>query len=147
MKDSDKLDCLEDKSTWLRALRGSVDSALTAERAAMSTTVALLLPNYATLSTRLSNKLSEEFSVELEALNKGKTLPNNSDLLPLTPFLDSNGLLRVGGRLVGSQLACTAKHQLILPARYDVTRLVVADKHRKLAQCANRPRPSHLRQR
>ena len=40
-----------------------------------------------------------EFSTELNALQKRKQVPKSSNLLPLTPTLDENGLVRCQGRL------------------------------------------------
>ena len=39
------------------------------------------------------------FETELNALQRGAGLPRGSLLVRLSPFLDSNGLLRLGGRL------------------------------------------------
>ncbi|UYV64960.1 hypothetical protein LAZ67_3002566 [Cordylochernes scorpioides] len=44
------------------------------------------------------------FSVEINALLSSKTLPKTNKLLCLNPFIDQNGILRVGGRLKLSSL-------------------------------------------
>jgi hypothetical protein len=41
----------------------------------------------------------EDFGTEIERLRNGKAIPMSSKLMSLTPFLDQNGVLRVGGRL------------------------------------------------
>lgn len=46
----------------------------------------------------------EKFSEEIQQLSHGRKLSPKSKLLPLHPFLDTNGLLRVGGRLQKAQL-------------------------------------------
>ena len=88
----------------------------------------------------------EQFSDEIAALQHGRRLPSNSRLHQLTPFLDSNGLLRVGGRLRHAHLDFEVKHQVILPARGDITRLIVTDRHKKLAHSGAEHVLTHLRQ-
>ncbi|XP_077270788.1 uncharacterized protein LOC143901992 [Temnothorax americanus] len=69
------------------------------------------------------------FSQELGILASGKDLPRSNALLKLTPQLDSNGLLRVGGRLERSFLSESAKHPYILPKDSILSSLVIADAH------------------
>ncbi|KAF0298216.1 hypothetical protein FJT64_004466 [Amphibalanus amphitrite] len=76
---------------------------------------------------------AEQFGDEIEALQHGRRLPSNSQMYRLNPFLDPNGLLRVGGQLRHAQLDFKVKHRVILPARGDITRLIVTDRHKKLA--------------
>ncbi|XP_042898509.1 uncharacterized protein [Parasteatoda tepidariorum] len=65
------------------------------------------------------------FGTEMEYLQKEKTLPKNSNLLPLAPFLDSSGLLRVGGRLKNSNLSDRRKHPLLLPKGHHLSTIIV----------------------
>lgn len=69
-----------------------------------------------------------EFSSEITLLEKARGL-RKSRLVSLNPFLDSEGLLRVGGRLRHAILPETVKHQLILPKNHPVTRLIVRYYH------------------
>ncbi|XP_067215691.1 uncharacterized protein [Linepithema humile] len=63
---------------------------------------------------------------------KGKeTNTKNHRLLNLNPFIDSEGLLRVGGRLKRSDLSYDSKHQLILPTRHRFTQLVIEHEHKR----------------
>ncbi|XP_043246546.1 uncharacterized protein LOC122394053 [Amphibalanus amphitrite] len=89
---------------------------------------------------------AEQFGDEVAALQHGRRLPSNSRLHQLTPFLDSTGLLRVGGRLRHAQMDFEVKHQVILPARGDITRLIVTDRHKKLAHSGAEHVLTHLRQ-
>ena len=57
----------------------------------------------------------EIYNTEIERLNRNVSLLKGSPLLKLSPFIDSQGLLRVGGRLQNSDLYYDAKHPLILP--------------------------------
>ena len=53
-------------------------------------------------------------------------------LLPLCPFFDSLGLLRVRGRLSKINISYDRKHQIILPKRHHFTNLVVQYYHEKI---------------
>jgi hypothetical protein len=50
----------------------------------------------------------------------------------LHPFIDKEGLLRVGGRLQQSTLPYQAIHQMSLPASHHFTRLIVSAEHIRL---------------
>lgn len=69
------------------------------------------------------------FQREFSVLLKGQILPKSNLLLRLTPIMDSNGLLRIGGRLHLSLLPADAKHPLILPRKSAFTSLIIADAH------------------
>ncbi|XP_054709036.1 uncharacterized protein LOC129218737 [Uloborus diversus] len=57
----------------------------------------------------------KNFPAEVKALKKSLPVQLKGPLRFLNPFLDQNGLLRVGGRLSSSDLAYDQKHHLILP--------------------------------
>ena len=63
------------------------------------------------------------FSSEIGSLKQSKAVKACSKLLPLTPFLDDYGVLRVGGRLTHSSLSLFRKHPIILPAKAHFTGL------------------------
>lgn len=62
---------------------------------------------------------------EWKILSNNKQLTTASKLLNLTPFVDHNKLLRVGGRLQQSSLHYDAKHQILLPKSHHVTTIIV----------------------
>lgn len=64
-------------------------------------------------------------------LSSKMALKAGSKILPLTPFLDSDRLLRVGGRLDRSSLSECRKHPIILPAGAHFTRVLVRDLHER----------------
>ena len=74
---------------------------------------------------------SEMFSEVIAVLKKGKQLSNKHYLKPLNPFLDSEGLLRVGGRLSQSQLEFDSRHPLILHGKHRLTTLLVEHEHKR----------------
>lgn len=69
------------------------------------------------------------FSSEFKVLYQGQSLPKSNSLSSLTPYIDSQGLLRVGGRLQHSQLPDNAKHPFILPKESVLTTLIISDAH------------------
>ncbi|XP_018372882.1 PREDICTED: uncharacterized protein LOC108767469 [Trachymyrmex cornetzi] len=67
------------------------------------------------------------FNPEIQLLSDGNSIP--SSLTRLTPHLDPDGILRVGGRLQSSSLSHDSKHPIILPKQSPFTTLVIADAH------------------
>ncbi|XP_066590626.1 uncharacterized protein [Prorops nasuta] len=55
------------------------------------------------------------FADELSALNHGSRIPSRSKLLSLYPVTDSQGILRIGGRLRNAEISEQMKHPIILP--------------------------------
>ena len=72
---------------------------------------------------------------DYEALLKNSPLPPRSKLLAFAPYLDENGLLRVGGRLRKAPLPEETRHPAILDPKSDITRLVVLHYHLQ-SRCA-----------
>jgi hypothetical protein len=55
----------------------------------------------------------QAFSQEIALLTKQKPLQTTSRLICLNPFIDSDGILRVGGRISHSKVSYNQKHQII----------------------------------
>ena len=72
------------------------------------------------------------FTAELSALKSGRDLPTSSCLLPLRPFLDSYGILRVGGRGQNSKQPYHTQHPIILQGKHLLTRLIIRSEHLRL---------------
>ena len=51
----------------------------------------------------------------------------------MNPFLDSDGLIRVGGRLKQSSLEWSVVHPILLPRKGSITKLIVKWCHEKAA--------------
>ncbi|XP_046737116.1 uncharacterized protein LOC124405893 [Diprion similis] len=77
-------------------------------------------------------KQRQEFPNELKALRLKQNLKNNSKFLSLHPFIDKDGLIKVGGRLGNSSLPEAHKHTIVLPAKHHLTRLIIRDEHYRL---------------
>ena len=57
------------------------------------------------------------------------TLKNTSSLFRLDPFVDDEGILRVGGRLTRASVSFDLKHPVILPRKGHVTALIIRHYH------------------
>ena len=69
------------------------------------------------------------FSKEIEQVRKGQAC--RPDIRKLQPFLDGNGLLRVGGRLKHSELEFDHKFPILLPKSHHIIDLLIRHYHEK----------------
>ncbi|XP_050294296.1 uncharacterized protein LOC126734641 [Anthonomus grandis grandis] len=72
---------------------------------------------------------SSAFPEDLFRLKNNKTIRPSSKLSTLNPFLDSDLLLRVGGRLNHSKLTFNQKHPILIPYNHPFSKLVVTHEH------------------
>ncbi|KRY84331.1 hypothetical protein T4D_7354 [Trichinella pseudospiralis] len=84
---------------------------------------------------------------DLESLKQEKKLPKSSRLWPLNPYVDDNGLLRVGGHLRHSDLPFHTKYPVLLPNQHPLVRLLVRDEHIRHLHAGVNQTLSCLRQR
>jgi hypothetical protein len=73
----------------------------------------------------------KSFGHEIERLQKGQALPRTSPLLPLSPYLDDDGLVRMKGRVHGSKDSSSAEHPIIVPKGH-VAKLLISHFHEKV---------------
>lgn len=71
---------------------------------------------------------SNSYAAELTAIKKSQP-PRH--LTPLSPFIDSDGILRVGGRLRRTNLPYDSKHPILIPRDHHVTKLIIRDTHER----------------
>ncbi|GFX67394.1 integrase catalytic domain-containing protein [Trichonephila clavipes] len=71
------------------------------------------------------------FLAEIKSLQSKGVVSPNSKLRNLNPFIDSDGLLRVGGQLSNSDLPYVNKYPAILPENHNLTLQIIAHFHRK----------------
>ena len=69
------------------------------------------------------------FEKEIKCLIDEDSLPKNSKLRSLNPYLDDNSVLRVGGRLGAAKLPENAKFPIILPKDHGFTRTLMRKVH------------------
>ena len=75
------------------------------------------------------------FKNEIASLSHKEQKPKlttQSHLLRLDPFIDDQGLIRVGGRLENSTLPFAVKHPIILPRCSHVTELIIDHFHERV---------------
>ncbi|XP_055947045.1 uncharacterized protein LOC129980690 [Argiope bruennichi] len=82
------------------------------------------------LDSSVQNRDVAAFNCEIKALKKGENV-NKSEVSCLNPFLDPNGVLRVGGRLSNSDLSYDKKFPILLPKNHKFTLLVMQYFHLK----------------
>ncbi|XP_026113195.1 uncharacterized protein LOC113091779 [Carassius auratus] len=75
----------------------------------------------------------EVYQEEFESLTKFGKVSQRSTLLRLDPFVDNEGLLRVGGRIHCADISDLEKHPLIIPPNHHVTGLLIQHYHDQVA--------------
>ena len=73
------------------------------------------------------------FGEELISLGKRKCLKSCSSIVKLDPFIDDEGILRVGGRIQRSVLANEIQHSVLLPKSCRIAELIVCWCHEQVA--------------
>ncbi|XP_037906726.1 uncharacterized protein LOC119648870 [Hermetia illucens] len=71
----------------------------------------------------------KEFSDEIDDITKGKPLKKR--LRSLNPFIDRDGILRVGGRLRNVNVNNDYRHPILLPPSHHVTHLLIREAHER----------------
>ncbi|XP_033745498.1 uncharacterized protein LOC117331014 [Pecten maximus] len=79
----------------------------------------------------ISQIQNDHYSKEIECISRGKQLPKNSPILELSPFVDDNGVLRVGGRMnkLKESSSSVPQHPIIIPSKCHVGMLLVRHYH------------------
>ncbi|XP_062715275.1 uncharacterized protein LOC134291498 [Aedes albopictus] len=80
----------------------------------------------------IRNVQREAFSEEWKLLKKDGTVSRKSPLRWFNPYIDKDGLIRVGGRLKYSDEQENTKHPAVLPARHHLTRMIIKHFHERL---------------
>ena len=75
------------------------------------------------------------FSHGISALKSNTTIHRSSSLFKLNPFLDTDGVLRVGDRFKRSMLDINKVHPVILPKANLITKAIVTWYHENVAHC------------
>ena len=71
------------------------------------------------------------FKGEIEQLRRRESLKECNSLVGLRPFIDDEGILRVGGRIKNAQLSYERKHQVILPKAHEISILIARHIHKQ----------------
>jgi len=87
------------------------------------------------------------YAPEIRNLMEQQEVAASSSFKTLHPFIDKDGLLRVGGRLQQSTLPYQTMHQMILPLNHYFTNLVVSAEHIRLQHAGSQLIIEFLRER
>lgn len=94
-----------------------------------------LIPEELERATRILLKITQNigFADELRNLSNGKTVSLNSKLFRLRPFIDHNGIIRVGGRLKNAAtIDIFQRHPIVLPANCTFSKMLFKEEHIRL---------------
>ncbi|XP_037930619.1 uncharacterized protein LOC119665470 [Teleopsis dalmanni] len=83
------------------------------------------------LNTIIKVIQSADFKDEMRKLLKSYAISPSSLLNGLAPFVNTNGIIRVAGRLETSSLSYHAKHPMALPYNDPLVTLLMQDTHKK----------------
>lgn len=86
----------------------------------------------------------KHFSKEISCLKHLKVIHNKA-ILSLSPFLDNEGILRVGGRLSRADVSFDQKFPILLPAKDHVVDLILTKQHLDLYHAGPQTVLSHTR--
>lgn len=73
----------------------------------------------------------QRFKEEIDDVRKTGTVKARSKLKSLCPLIDSDGILRVSGRIQNASVDEGTKHPIILPQTNHFTNLVISESHKK----------------
>ncbi|XP_062704296.1 uncharacterized protein LOC134286661 [Aedes albopictus] len=88
------------------------------------------------LEKYLQHTQQQHFPSELSRLQRDLAVERSSPLHQLNPFLDENGVVRVGGRLQQSDLSYDNKHPILLPRHSILTSLILLHDHQEHLHCS-----------
>ncbi|XP_072403142.1 uncharacterized protein [Diabrotica undecimpunctata] len=89
---------------------------------------------------------AEGFPSEIQCLRRGNAVSSKSRILSLNPFLDPEGLLRVGGRLRNSNFSYQKKHPILIQSNHKFTILFFRQEHFKLCHAGPQHLLAHVRE-
>ncbi|XP_048478565.1 uncharacterized protein LOC105389454 [Plutella xylostella] len=92
----------------------------------------------------IKHEQSIYFCDEINSLRKGNCV--RGPLKSLHPFLDKDGLIRVGGRLDNSDIPLSQKHPIILAQKSRITELIIQSEHKRLLHAGPKSLLANLNQ-
>ena len=75
---------------------------------------------------------SQFYDREIDCIQKGRTLPRDSDILSLSPILNEDGVLCVGGRLRNAAIPVREKNPILVTGKHPVALLLVRRCHERV---------------
>ncbi|XP_066152747.1 uncharacterized protein [Euwallacea fornicatus] len=84
------------------------------------------------IKTLVKTAQRNSFPVEFDCLSGGVALHPKCRLLSLSPFLDGEGILRLGGRLRNSPYQFDKRHPMLLSPKHRLPRILCEHEHKRL---------------
>ena len=85
------------------------------------------------------------YSQEIEKLKEAPPFAKTSVLFKLDPFIDSENIIRVGGRLKDALSAYKVKHPAVMPAHDHITKIYALDMHKRTGHQGRTTTMNHIR--
>ena len=82
------------------------------------------------LSSLIRDAQSSFFSTAIKMLSKSEPISENDPLSNLSPFIDSQNVLRVGGRLKKANIPFCSKHPALIPNKHPLANIIIAYCHK-----------------
>ncbi|XP_024877038.1 uncharacterized protein LOC112457935 [Temnothorax curvispinosus] len=89
---------------------------------------------------------AERFGRKVLDLQAEQRVRHDSALITLHPFLDSDNLIRVGGRLRNAPVSYSRRYPVVLPSNHPVTTLIIRNAHYKLLHAGAQALLSNLQE-
>ncbi|XP_055709929.1 uncharacterized protein LOC129805799 [Phlebotomus papatasi] len=86
------------------------------------------------------------FTEDYDTLERKVETSEKSRFFRLNPFLDNNGLIRVGGRIRRAHIQYDQKHPILLPQNHHITRLIAEEAHQETLHGGTQLMLTHIRQ-
>ena len=99
------------------------------------------------IKTLRSLNANGEFQSREAVRQRDSSLKKTSCMYRLDPYLDADGILRVGGRLRRANMSESVKHPIILPRKSHITELIIQDCHHAIKHQGSGMTHNELRQR
>lgn len=81
------------------------------------------------MTTILRRVQAEQFKREVHDLQTKQRVSHDSPLITLHPFMDGEGIIRVGGRLRNAPVSYSSRYPCVLPSKHYITILIIRDAH------------------
>ncbi|XP_026036546.1 uncharacterized protein LOC113029762 [Astatotilapia calliptera] len=71
----------------------------------------------------------EVYADDIKRMEQSESIRTQSPLSKLSPYIDADAVLRVGGRLARAQLSTDETHPMLIPSKHHITQLMIRHFH------------------
>ena len=90
------------------------------------------VPRRTVLQYLIRHTEQKSYGDVISRLQHDGVLPESHPLNDMSPFLDNEGIIRVGGRIENSTVPCDSKHPVVLPSSSRLTDMILQHYHEKV---------------